>query len=334
VTLESLLRYSQLYNFWQWKKRRHPPEHGRIVLVQRRIYILPTRHGVTFACALMLMLMGSINYNLSLGYVLTFLLAGMAIVSILHTFRNLAHLAIAAGKAEPVFAGEMARFTLHAENGRVDPRHAIVFMCEARNVTTGVPAAGSAMVELQVPAQRRGWLHLPRVTVETRYPLGLFRAWSYVQPAMRALVYPRPDSAPLPDPRPKPETGDAVDAGLGSDDFYGLREYQQTDSPRHIAWKAVARSDTMLTKSFSGRASRELLFDWDDLPSDLDDEARLSRLARWTLLAHAAGVAYGLRLPSVPVPVGLGDAQLARCLRALALHGSEGAREAEAHDAS
>src|ERR1035437_9093487 len=113
MNLDSTLKSSQAYSFWRWVSRRHEPEKGRIVLTQRRVYVMPTRHGISFGLALILMLVGSINYSLSLGYILTFLLAGMAIVSILHTFRNIAHLAISAGKAEAVFAGDLAPFDLH-----------------------------------------------------------------------------------------------------------------------------------------------------------------------------------------------------------------------------
>ena len=75
-----------------------------MTLTQRRIYILPTRAGLLFGSTVLLMLVGCVNYNLSLGYVITFLLAGAGIVSILHTFRNLASLQVAAGRARPVFA--------------------------------------------------------------------------------------------------------------------------------------------------------------------------------------------------------------------------------------
>ena len=322
MNLESILKYSQAYNFWQWAARRHPPEQGRIFLSQRRVYILPTRHGLTFGGGLVLMLVGSINYNLALGYVLTFLLAGMAIVSILHTFRNLVHLTIMAGKVQPVFAGDFAHFILHVENARAEARRSVDFQCDGQAVTTAVPGNGSVAVDVPLRAARRGWLELPRVTVDTRFPLGLFRAWSYVQPAMRALVYPKPDSSLLPEPRPRPDTGDSINLGIGSDDFSGLRNYQPTDSPRHVAWKAVARGNALLTKTFSARASRELLFDWSDLPPDMGEEARLSRLARWVVLAHQSGMSYGLRIPGNDVPVATGPAHLNACLQALALYGA------------
>ena len=267
--LQRVLQYSQLYNFLNWFFRNHAPEPGVIVLVQRRVYVLPTRQGITFAIALLVMLIGSINYNLSLGYVLTFLLAGMGVVSILHTFRNLAHLAISA-----------------------------------------VP----------LRAEHRGWLQLERITIETRYPLGLTRAWSYVQPDMRALAWPKPDDALLPLPTARPDAGDAINTGAGSDDFFGLRNYTPSDSPRHVAWKASARGEEPLTKVFTGRAASEMWFDYEaDGLANLDREARLSRLTRWVLLATRDGVRYGLKLPGVEVPLGEGEGQREQCLRELAL---------------
>src|SRR5215510_14316039 len=104
---------NQLYN---WLFQLRGPEAGVIQLVQRRVFILPTGHGLTFALILLLMLTGSINYNLSLGFVLTFLLAALQVNGMIYTFRNLANLRVSGGRARPVYAGVTARFTVHLEN--------------------------------------------------------------------------------------------------------------------------------------------------------------------------------------------------------------------------
>jgi uncharacterized protein (DUF58 family) len=149
----------------------------------------------------------------------------------------------------------------------------------------------------------------------------LFRAWSYVHPDVRCLVYPRPDYAPLPPPAAASDAGATRASNLGSEDFSGLRAYQLQDSPRHVAWKAVARADDMLTKQFSGAIGSELWLDWHALPGALDVEQRLSRLAGWVLEAERSGARYGLRLPQRELPPDRGDAHRAACLQALALHG-------------
>jgi len=322
MKLDRVLQYSQAYNFYRWVFRRHGPEPGVVFLTQRRVYILPTRHGLSFGVALILMLIGSINYNLSLGYVLTFLLAGLGVVSILHTFRNLVHLYVSAGRVSPVFAGDIAHFQIVFENTGDFERHSLDLACGTAKARFDVPAHRHCTVELTLKTEKRGWMPLARVTVDTRFPLGLMRAWSYVQPDMRALVYPRPDTAALPVPEADSETGDAVSTGVGTDDFAGLRPYQASDSPRHVAWKASARSEILLTKLFAGRASSEAWFEWDKLPPGMPLEARLSRLTRWVMLAEERGLRYGLKLPGTTLPLGEGFTHRERCLRELALfHG-------------
>jgi uncharacterized protein (DUF58 family) len=318
--LDRVLQYSQAWNFYQWVSRRHGPEPGVIFLSQRRVYILPTRHGLVFGVALMLMLIGSINYNLSLGYVLTFLLAGLGVVSILHTFRNLAHLYVSAGRVEPVFAGDTAQFQIFLDNRSAHDRHSLDATCGNATVSCDAPAQHAVAVRVPLKARKRGWLPLERVTLDTRFPLGLMRAWSYVQPDMRALVYPRPDESLLPATHSAPDSGEAVATGTGTDDFAGLRPFQASDSPRHVAWKASARSELLLTKIFSGRAAVEMWFDWDRLPESMHAEARLSRLARWVLLAEERGLRYGLKLPGATVPLGEGLPHRELCLKQLALH--------------
>jgi uncharacterized protein (DUF58 family) len=299
------------------------PERGAITLGQRRVYILPTRLGWLYGATLGILLVGSINYALQLGFALTFLLAGLGLIGMVHTTRNLARLTVSTGRAEPVFAGEAAQFRLYLDNRARYDRPAILVRHPAGGaqlVLDLAPGAVAAAV-LAVPASRRGWLALDRVMLETRFPLGLFRAWSYVEPEARCLVYPRPERVPLPAPTPDAEAGAARAQALGSDDFSGLRAYQPQDSPRHVAWKAVARADDMLTKQFAGAAGIELWLDWDRLAVAADTEQRLSRLAGWVLAAEQSGARYGLRLPDRSIAPERGDAHRCACLQALALHG-------------
>ncbi len=299
-----------------------PPEPGAVVLGHRRVYIVPTRLGLIYAATLGILLVGSINYAMSLGFALTFLLAGVGVAGMVHTARNLAQLAVSAGRAEPVFAGEPAQLRLVLASGAAFDRPQVL----VRHLPSGaqrvldLAAGATAEVVLAVPAAQRGWLPFGRFLLETRFPLGLFRAWSYVEPAARCLVYPRPLRSPLPPPEAHAATGAARVAAPGNEDFAGLRGYQRSDSPRHVAWRAFASSGELLTKQFSGEAAAELVLDWARLPAGLGVEERLSRLAGWVLAAERAGVRYALRIPRLELPLDHGEAHRAACLQALALH--------------
>src|SRR5436190_17539208 len=308
--------------FANWLYGFTPPERGTVVLVHRRVYIVPAQLGWFFVLTLLILLVGSINYTLSLGFGLTFLLAGMALAGMVHTARNLARMAVSAGRAEPVFAGETAQFRLYLEARAGFERPAILVrhVRSRAQMVLDVPAAGLAEVVLGVPAEKRGWLPLGRVMLETRFPLGIFRAWSYIEPEARCLIYPRPERSALPPPSAEAAAGALRTQTTGNDDFAGLRGYQASDSPRHVAWKAVARSDVMLTKQFTGEAAAELWLDWRLLPAGMGPEQRLSRLAGWVLAAERTGAHYGLRLPGLEIAPRRGDSHSAACLQALALY--------------
>ncbi len=313
--------------FVAWALRTRPPEPSPVVLRQRRVYVLPTRAGLGYAASLIVMLLGAINYNLSLGYALTFMLAGLGITAILHAFRNLVGLSIRPGRANPVFAGDYAHFHLVLANDRDGERRSIRLRLAGQAddwITADVPSHGHADARLAMPAARRGWLAMPRATIETIHPLGLVRAWAYCAPDFRCLVYPKPALAAPPLPFGGGDASGLVSGGSGNEDFAGLRRHQPADSPRHVAWKIAARQTEdapLLTKQFTGTASSQLLLDWDALPAAMDAETRVAVLTRWVLDARAAGYAWGLRLPGRTLPSASDEAHLHACLQALALHG-------------
>lgn len=322
------LRHRLVENFVRWAVRVRTPEPSPIVLTQRRVYVLPTLAGLSYGTALIVILLGAMNYNLSLGHALVFLLAGLGVVTILHTFRNLALMQIRPGRCDPVFAGSTAQFALVLENHRSDPRTSLRVFVDADNpVEIDIVAQASTVALIPVPATQRGWLQVPRITIETTWPLGLVRAWSYVVPELTCLVYPAPAAKAPPLPWSSDTARGVSRDGRGADDFSGMRDHQAADSPRHIAWKSVARQHDgpLLTKLFSGATTQQVWLDWDTLPDAMDVESRLSILARWMLDADAAGHAWGLRIPGTKLPPDNGAGHLGAGLRAVALF-SHGAR--------
>ena len=310
--------------FRNWAFRR-TVETGTVTLTQRRIFIIPTRQGFVLAFVLLLMLLGDINYNLSLGYVLTFVLAMMAVMSMLHAFRNLAHLEIRPGRADAVFCGDTAQFLLHFNNPGKLPRYQLCLVQTGESfwATSSTPLTFDASarqdteVAFPVPATRRGWLQTGRLTLYTEFPLGLFYAWSYLYFTTRCLVYPQPLSdAPL--PQGSSSEGDGKRSMTGDDDFSGLRKYIEGDALPRIDWKAYARERGLQVKQFTTPLGEELWLDYSDTP-DRSEEEKLARMTRWVLDAESQGLRYGLRLPDGELPSSHGIAHRDECLRRIAL---------------
>ena len=145
--------------------RRNRVDGGELTLHYRRIYILPTGNGVSFGVVLLVMLIGSMNYNLSLGYLLTFLLGGMATASILHTFRNLLGLRLRTGRTSPDFAGGTLEYTLLLESGdergRTD-RVRVASYAMARDLLDGSVGDDRLVVCADLYAGRRLYNGAPR----------------------------------------------------------------------------------------------------------------------------------------------------------------------------
>jgi uncharacterized protein (DUF58 family) len=304
-------------------------ERGEAFLSQRRVFIIPSRAGMVFVAVLIVLFIAATNYNLSLGFGFTFLIAGCALIGMHLTFRNLAHLYLKAGRAAPVFAGEEAQFELHLINRRKHDRYAIWLGFVGDGLpdlpqAVDIAAHTTRSAVLETPATIRGWLAAPRVRLHTRFPLGLLHAWSYWKPDASVLVYPRPEenAPPLPMEGGEKEDGQGR---AGHDDFAGVRAYRAGDPLRHLAWRQIARIDlasggTLVTKHFEGGAASELTIDIARLPRNMDTEMKLSRMTRWVLEAERMGLPYAFRLGGMSMPAATGPAHRDACLQALALY--------------
>lgn len=294
---------------------------GPIGIGRNRVYIVPTRFGWGFAAMCVVMLLGAMNYSNSMAFALTFLLFGLGLVCMHHTHANLVHLQLRAGRAKPVYAGEVAHFEVLIDNPARHARYAIASGWARQPPTdagTDVPASGFATVLLPCEARTRGWLEAGIFAVATEFPLGLFHAWTWAHLDMRCLVFPQPARAGLPPPLSAGSGGAAGAGRSGQDEFAGLRNYQRGDALRSIHWKSLPKSSAPMVKLFSETVEQALWLDWNAVPL-ADVEARLSQLVRWILDAEAEGRAYGLRLPGISIAPGHGETHRFECLKALAL---------------
>jgi uncharacterized protein (DUF58 family) len=345
--------------FDAWWQARHVPT-DIWTLTQRNIYIVPTRVGFAFAATLLILLVASINYQLNLGFLLTFLLAGSGLVSMEITHRVLRGLTLQLRPPEPAFAGESAvleivltgsgggarygiglrvrsdgaprraapsEFPPRATKGplrgpwggRGTPRPGGGHDGEAAWSWADVPSGARVSARVSFVPRVRGLHALPTLMAETRFPFGLFRAWTLWRPASRVLVYPAPEqpAAPLPAALAVPAlSSDRHRSSSG--EFEGVRAWQRGDALRRVVWKKFARSGELVSRDTHAATRQQLWFDYAHarLPTP---EQRLSRLAAWVLAAERAGAEWGLRLPGVDIAPGHGEPHRRAGLEALAL---------------
>ena len=308
-----------------WFQSRIPPR-DTVTLTQRNVYILPTRPGLMLGLTLLVLLVASINYQLNLGYVLTFLLTGSAVVGmhVCHgTLRGIT-MTLIAPDAQFARASVPIGITIHSNRRTVRYGIGLAVLGTGHWSWTDIPAQGSSKVQVAFTPARRGRHRVPTLTAETRFPLGTFRVWTVWRPAAQVLVYPAPELHPPPLPPGEPRSGGAATTARHSTgEFDGVRAYRRGDPLKLVVWKKAAKTDELVSRDAQHAQRFEL---WLDLAhAGMGNaagglEAHLSRLCAWVLLADKKGLLYGLRLPGQDIAPGSGDAHRHQCLQALALY--------------
>jgi uncharacterized protein (DUF58 family) len=289
-----------------------------VALNHRRVFILPTLRGLGFVLLTALVLLIAFVYNNNLAYMLAFLLASIFFITMVHSYKSLAGLIVQKGRSKPVFAGEAAGFDIHIDNPTgLDRQQLRVTLQDTQDLA--ITAHGSLRITLYSTTHKRGWHQPGSVTLSSTYPLGLFRAWSPIRFDLKTLVYPKPAQAEIPFPETHSSQTQHGTGQNGSDDFYGLQEYQSGDSIRRIHWKAFAKGIGVFSKQYSGEQStEEVWLDYAYTPGHTTEE-RLSQLCRWLVDAEQAGIRYGFALPGLNLPPEHGLSHYQKCLEALAL---------------
>ncbi len=305
--------------FREWVNRRIPPARS-VTLDQKRIFIFPSWVGMFFGLTLLLMLLLSINYQNNMGFAVTFLLATLFVIATLHTYANLSGLTIHALRAQPAFPGQQSEFDVLIERGKHRDHFALHLRWPASTEgLVNLVQEDSVRVQLHQAVGERGWYSPGRLLLESTYPLGLLRCWTWIDLDLHAMVYPRPLASPeLPGLATDRPDGAAVPVP-GSDDFYGFRDYRRGDSMRHIHWKGLAKGQALQSKQYGAYADRSVWLDWDMFPG-VGVEQRLSHLCYWALEFERRNEEYGLRLPGLVIEPGVGEKQRDEVLKALALY--------------
>ena len=295
-----------------------------VELVQNRIYVLPTLRGLGVIVIAIILLLVGVNYQLSLAYVVSFLLGGLLQVALHATYRNLRGLRIRAGQSPRAIVGETLSFSLAVASPERMREGITLTRTSAESLSSSgklvklgtraireslqranrlrVLADQQAVYTIDVKAARRGVVPLGRVQIESRAPYGIIRAWSYVHFEWVGLVEPAPE---MPYPELPHALGDDAKTSARADvahDPDSLREYVPGDSLKRVAWKQVAKSGEWYTRTGEAGQRGEVDLRWDAVTIN-DTEARLSRMAAWIDRARNENVAFSLSMPTGTLPL-------------------------------
>ncbi len=301
--------------FERWWRSRHPRT-AALQLTHRNVYILPTATGWAFAGTLAVLLLVSVNYQLNLGHLLTFVLFGTAVAALGATHAVLRGLELALAQPVQGEAGQALAVELSLREAAPPAwwtplgvgRHGLSLQWRepgASPVFTDLAPGEPARVELSWTPPGRGLHALPALTLSTRFPLGLFRAWAIWRPDALATVWPRPEEPPLPWPEAASASAAQASRRAGAPEDLeaeGVRPWRRGDRPRDVHWKLSARQlgadgPLLVRESRPPHVQGVLLLRWRDTPTMLDPERRLSRLCAWVWQAHHLRRPWRLELP-------------------------------------
>lgn len=309
-----------------------------VCLGRRNVYILPTRYGFLLGIILVMILLGAMQYNNSMGFLLAFTLMSMGFVGLFYTYYNLVGLTVAPASGQAVFAGERGAIPLWFDNRGLPARFAIqiqffqgvvwrprwrdwltLSLSNASLITVDLQADQVQRLDLPILTDKRGVVNLGKITLSTTFPFGLWRAWTFLEwQQAQLLVYPRPQGV-LPFPQGTAQEGLSAHLHGDGEDFNGFRPYVLGDLPHHIDWKAAARERGLLIKQFTGNdGAQRYFFSFQDVAMLGNVELALSQLCDWIVQAHRQGLHYGLILPTHTFPPSNDDTHYHNCLSALA----------------
>ncbi|MDC3332712.1 DUF58 domain-containing protein [bacterium] len=301
-----------------WLDRRIPSEKS-ITLNHKKIFILPTKQGYFFLLLLCLMLLIAINYQNNMIFALIFFLSSLFVVSILHTYANLSGLVVTWVKSTSAFSGENVefQFSLLARDNR-QHLDVIIFWPDSEKAVVSFMGEDAINVNLDFPSVSRGILKPPRVRVETIYPLGLLKAWTWLELGASALVFPKPvagernsmggDST---------EYDGAIRVQKGADEYDSFKPYQAGDSLKHVLWRSYAKGQGLNTIQYAAYQDQRVWIKWDQFIGGV--EQRLEYICYWVLHFDNQGIDYGVSIPGFEVAPSNGDAHRLNVLKALAL---------------
>ncbi|MEK9892820.1 MAG: DUF58 domain-containing protein [Pseudomonadales bacterium] len=310
-------RVQESPRFARWLNRRVPPTPSH-TLGLNNIFIVPTGQGFLFVLCALVVWVAGINYQNTLMLALAFYMFAMFLVVMVQTYQNLAGLTLTLSPPSLVEVGRRDFSTLMATSSH---DHHAIDCAYPREMPRLLEVERRKQNTIQVPIcpSKRGVFNPGRLRLETRYPQGLFRAWSLIEFSNHSLAYPSPVQDELPEPeRSEGTLESARPSWARSDAKVGAKIYQPGDDTRTIDWRVSARFSGLYVKEFEAPVAHQRTLSWEDYPF-LTFEAALQRLAYWAIELTHRELDFSLVLPGRMLPRSQGERHLEQALGLLAV---------------
>ncbi|WP_245542350.1 DUF58 domain-containing protein [Psychromonas hadalis] len=294
------------------------PATKQIMLNSGNIFIFPSASGLHFLITLFILFLLGTNYQNNLILFLVFFLCSFMVTSLLLSYQNLAGLKLTAVKPQAQFAGKDCLF--HLRLMKLKNRGNDIHFSFQKGNSALQTVIDEEQVLLYHFSKMRGYFNPERVTVSSTFPFGLFNVWTHLDFDFKVLLYPIPLTNKLPAEQLTHNNQDesSQQFSSGIDQFSTLKNYQQGESLKSVAWKQLAQGRGMLSKQFEQSIAGERLLDI-SLLQHIPLEKRLSFLCYQVITLEKTGYRYGLMLVNQKVEMGSGTLHQHHCLQALAL---------------
>ncbi len=293
----------------QWIAKRFQVDRSK-TLLQKDILVFIHTHGFLYLALILITFIAGINYgnNLILGF--CFLLSAILCISFYLTFKQLHALHIEVMNTEVGQVGQVLVLKLFLKQKSNVARYLQIQWHDQEQIFYLDQAQQS--LELGFFPQQRGEYAFDTIKIYSTYPLGLVRAWTYLNLKQKVWIAPKAYDWQKEHKNQPSHTNDSLD------EFRELRTFQQGDSYQNVAWKQVARGQGFFIKMIEAQANHQHLeIDYQQIPVQSHEE-KLSFMMGLIEQCEQFGDDYALILPHARLESGQGSSQLIQAKRLLA----------------
>jgi uncharacterized protein (DUF58 family) len=250
-----------------------------------------TRDGLIFVAALAVVLAAAVNTANNLLYMVLSALLAVLTLSAFLSAMNFRFLSMELRLPARTFAGESfpAGVTIHNRK-RLFPAFSLQTEPQGSSLYfTAVQPQASVTDWCEITLPRRGLYTIRRLPTASRFPFGLFTKTLEYKVSAECVCYPAITPLQQMDIAFRDLLGASprFERGLGCD-LYTVREYQPSDSARHVHWKASAKTASLKTREFAAEDTRRMVIAFDRFGA-AEDAARFEEC-----VSYAASVAFHL----------------------------------------